>query len=123
MGSSVKKNKEIVNACEHYYDIVNYEIYEGENIKQNIVNMYTDYVFSLEIVTKREKEKLKEVDKVVYKFLTDKRFNREMIKELSNLRISKAVTNVIEYVMNKMVDFFEDYKTVYTRNIYIPRWI
>lgn len=123
MGSSVKRNKEIVNACEHYYDIVNYEIYEGENIKQNIVNMYTDYVFSLEIVTKREKEKLKEVDKVVYKFLTDKRFNREMIKELSNLRISKAVTNVIEYVMNKMVDFFEDYKTVYTRNIYIPRWI
>lgn len=123
MGSSVKKNKEIVNACEHYYDIVNYEIYEGENIKQNIVNMYTDYVFSMEIVTKREKEKLKEVDKVVYKFLTDKRFNREMIKELSNLRISKAVTNVIEYVMNKMIEFFEDYKTVYTRNIYIPRWI
>ena len=75
------------------------------------------------ILTKREKEKLAEVDKIVYKFLTDKRFNREMIKELSNLRISKAVTNVIEYVMNKMIEFFEDYKTVYTRNIYIPRWI
>lgn len=120
---SYNMNKEIVNACKHYYDIVNFEIYEGENIKQNIINMYTDYIFSMDIITKREKEKLAEVDKIVYKFLTDKRFNREMIKELSNLRISKAVTNVIEYVMNKMIEFFEDYKTVYTRNIYIPRWI
>lgn len=120
---SYNKNKEIVNSCKHYYDIVNFEIYEGENIKQNIINMYTDYIFSMDIITKREKEKLAEVDKIVYKFLTDKRFNREMIKELSNLRISKAVTNVIEYVMNKMIEFFEDYKTVYTRNIYIPRWI
>lgn len=117
------KNKEIINACEYYYDIVNYEIYEGENIKQNIVKMYKDYVFSMEIVTKREKEKLANIDKIVYKFLTDRRFYKEMVRELSNLRVSKAVNNVVEYVMNKMVEFFDNYKTIYTRNIYIPRWI
>lgn len=117
------KNKEIINACEHYYDIVNYEIYEGENIKNNVIKMYKDYVFSMDIVTKREKEKLASIDKIIYKFLTDRRFYKEMVKELSNLRVSKAVTNVVEFVMNKMVEFFDNYKTIYTRNIYIPRWI
>lgn len=120
---SFNKNKEIVGVCKYYYDIVNYEIYEDDKIKQNIINLYIEYIFSFDIVTKREKEKLEQIDKIVYKFLTDKRFNKEMIRELSHLRVSKAVSNVVEYVMNKMIEYFENYKTVYTRNIYIPRWI
>ncbi len=120
---SCSKNKEIVNACKHYYDIVNYEICMEDKLNQNIINIYTDYIFNLDIITKREKEKLAEIDRIVFKFLTDKRFNKEMVKELSNLRVSKSITNLNEYVMNKMVEFFENYKTVYTRNIYIPRWI
>ncbi len=120
---SFNKNKEIVSVCKHYYDIVNFEIYEDDKIKQNIINLYIEYIFSFDIVTKREKEKLEQIDKIVYKFLTDKRFNKEMVRELSHLRVSKAVSNVVEYVMNKMIEYFENYKTVYTRNIYIPRWI
>ena len=120
---SFNKNKEIVSVCKYYYDIVNFEIYEDDKIKQNIINLYIEYIFSFDIVTKREKEKLEQIDKIVYKFLTDKRFNKEMIRELSHLRVSKAVSNVVEYVMNKMIEYFENYKTVYTRNIYIPRWI
>lgn len=120
---SFNKNKEIVSVCKHYYDIVNFEIYEDDKIKQNIINLYIEYIFSFDIVTKREKEKLEQIDKIVYKFLTDKRFNKEMIKELSHLKVSRAVSNVVEYVMNKMIEYFENYKTVYTRNIYIPRWI
>lgn len=120
---SFNKNKEIVGVCKYYYDIVNYEIYEDDKIKQNIINLYIEYIFSFDIVTKREKEKLEQIDKIVYKFLTDKRFNKEMVRELSHLRVSKAVSNVVEYVMNKMIEYFENYKTVYTRNIYIPRWI
>ena len=120
---SFNKNKEIVGVCKYYYDIVNFEIYEDDKIKQNIINLYIEYIFSFDIVTKREKEKLEQIDKIVYKFLTDKRFNKEMVRELSHLRVSKAVSNVVEYVMNKMIEYFENYKTVYTRNIYIPRWI
>ncbi len=120
---SFNKNKEIVSVCKYYYDIVNFEIYEDDKIKQNIINLYIEYIFSFDIVTKREKEKLEQIDKIVYKFLTDKRFNKEMVSELSHLRVSKSVSNVVEYVMNKMIEYFENYKTVYTRNIYIPRWI
>ena len=120
---SFNKNKEIVSVCKYYYDIVNFEIYEDDKIKQNIINLYIEYIFSFDIVTKREKEKLEQIDKIVYKFLTDKRFNKEMVSELSHLRVSKSVSNVVEYVMNKMMEYFENYKTVYTRNIYIPRWI
>ncbi len=121
--NSFNKNKEIVSVCKYYYDIVNFDIYESDKISQKIINLYKSYIFSMENVTKREKEKLKEIDKIVYKFLTDKRFNKEIIKELSHLKVSRGITNLVEYVMNKMIEYYENYKTIYTRNIYIPRWI
>ena len=57
------------------------------------------------------------------KFIEDKRFKKEMCDYLGNLKVSKSVTNLVEYVISKMIVFFDDYKDMITRNIYIPRWI
>lgn len=121
--NSFSKNKKIVEICKNYYKIVNSLLYEGDKITQNIIRIYEDYIFGLEIVTKREVEKLQTIDKIMLKFVTDGKFKKEMCEYFSNLKVSKAVNNLVEYVMNKMVAFAEDYKDYYTRNIYIPRWI
>ena len=55
--------------------------------------------------------------------LTDSSFKNEMCSRLSKLTISRGVSNVVEYIMNKLILYFEDYKDTITRNIYIPRWI
>lgn len=121
--NSFNKNKEVVNICKNYYKVVNAPIYEGDKITSNMIRMYVDYIFGMEIITKREKEKLITVDKIMYKFITDSRFKKEMVNVLSNIKVSNKVNNVVEFVMNKLIIFFEDYKDIYTRNIYIPRWI
>lgn len=121
--NSFNKNKEIVEVCKNYYTIVNAEIYEGDEVTLNIIKLYEDFIFGMDIVTKREKEKLALIDRIMLKFITDNRFRKEMCAHLGSLRVSKGVHNLVEYVMNKMIVFFEDYKDIYTRNIYIPRWI
>jgi len=121
--NSFNKNKEVVNICKNYYTIVNCEIYEGEEVTSNIIKLYEDFIFGLDIITKREKEKLVLIDKIMLKFINDKRFKKEMCDHLGSLRVSKGVTNLVEYVINKMIVFFEDYKDMITRNIYVPRWI
>ena len=121
--NSFSKNKKIVNICKNYYRIINSFIYEGDKATINIIRMYEDYIFSLDIITKREIEKLTLVDNIMLKFVSDGRFKKEMCEYFSNLKVSDCVSNLVEYVMNKMITFFEDYKDIYTRNIYIPRWI
>lgn len=121
--NSFNKNKEVVSICKNYYKIVNADIYDGDKVTVNMIKMYEDYIFGMDIITKREKEKLVTIDKIMYKFITDSRFKKEMLGELTNIRVSNKVNNLVEYVMNKLIVFFEDYKDFYTRNIYIPRWI
>ncbi len=121
--NSFNKNKEVVDICKNYYTIVNSDICEGDEVTSNIINLYMDYIFGLEIITKREREKLVLIDNIMLKFISDNRFKKEMCAHLGSLRVSKGVTNLVEYVMNKMIVFFEDYKDIITRNIYVPRWI
>lgn len=121
--NSFNKNKEVVNICKNYYDIKNACIYEGDDVTFNIVKIYEDYIFGLDIITKREKEKMALIDRIMLKFISDSRFKKEMCEHLGSLRVNKGVTNLVEYVVNKMIVFFEDYKDMITRNIYVPRWI
>ncbi len=121
--NSFNKNKQIVNICKNYYKIVNSDINERDKETYQIIKIYTDYIFSLETVTQREVEKLTKIDNIMYKFITDNKFKKEMLNKLSTLKVNSAVTNLQEYVMNKIIEYFEDYKETITRNIYIPRWI
>mgnify|MGYP004633994633 CR=1 FL=1 len=121
--NSFNKNKEIIKVCKNYYEIVNSDTYKNDKITSNIVKLYKDYIFGMDIITQREREKMVSIDNIMYKFVTDIRFKKEMENKLSKLTISKNVIDLVSYVMNKMIEYFEDYKDTYTRNIYIPRWI
>ncbi len=117
------KNKEVVKICKHYYDIVNTEIGEKDAVTYKIIRLYEDYVFGQDIITKREVEKMELVDDIMFKFISDSRFKKELCDYFLRIRVSKAVTNLVDYVISKMIEFFKEYKDIYTRNIYIPRWI
>ena len=121
--NSFNKNKEIVSICKNYYKIVNSDFVSHDKFSCNVIKIYRDYLFNIEVITMREKEKLVLIDNIMYKFITDKRFNKEMISKLSSLKVGKSVTNVVEYAINKLIEYFDEYKDTYTRSIYIPRWI
>lgn len=121
--NSFNKNKEVIKVCKNYYEIVNSDTYKNDKITENMIKLYKDYIFGMDIITQREREKMISIDNIMYKFVTDIRFKKEMENKLSKLTVSKNVIDLVSYVMNKMIEYFEDYKDTYTRNIYIPRWI
>ena len=88
-----------------------------------MIKLCRDYIFNIEHITVREREKMVIIDNIMYKFVTDSSFKSEMCSRLSKLTVSRGVSNVVEYIMNKLILYFEDYKDTITRNIYIPRWI
>ncbi len=117
------KNKEIVKICKNYYDIVNSEIGENDKVTYKIIRLYEDFIFGQDIITKREVEKLELIDKIMYKFISDSRFKKELCDYFLHIRVNSGVSDLASYVAGKMIEFFNEYKDIYTRNIYIPRWI
>ena len=121
--NSFNKNKEVVSICKNYYTIVNSEVYKNDKITQNMIKLYKDYIFNIENITVREREKMVSIDNIMYKFITDIKFKKDICDKLSKLSIPSRINNLVEYTINKILEYFEDYKDTMTRNIYIPRWI
>lgn len=121
--NSFNKNKEVVSICKNYYTIVNSEVYKNDKITHNMIKLYKDYIFNIENITIREREKMVSIDNIMYKFITDIKFKKDICDKLSKLSIPSRINNLVEYTINKILEYFEDYKDTMTRNIYIPRWI
>ena len=121
--NSFNKNKSVVSICKNYYTIVNSEVYKNDKITQNMIKLYKDYIFNIENITVREREKMVSIDNIMYKFITDIKFKKDICDKLSKLSVSSRINNLVEYTINKILEYFEDYKDTMTRNIYIPRWI
>lgn len=121
--NSFNKNKEVVSICKNYYTIVNSEVYKNDKITHNMIKLYKDYFFNIENITVREREKMVSIDNIMYKFITDIKFKKDICDKLSKLRVPSRINNLVEYTINKILEYFEDYKDTMTRNIYIPRWI
>ena len=121
--NSINKNKEVVSICKNYYTIVNSEVYKNDKITQNMIKLYKDYIFNIENITVREREKMVSIDNIMYKFITDIKFKKDICDKLSKLSVPYRINNLVEYTINKILEYFEDYKDTMTRNIYIPRWI
>ncbi len=121
--NSFNKSKEVVSICKNYYTIVNSEVYKNDKITQNMIKLYKDYIFNIENITVREREKMVSIDNIMYKFITDIKFKKDICDKLSKLSVSSRINNLVEYTINKILEYFEDYKDTMTRNIYIPRWI
>ena len=121
--NSFNKNKEVVSICKNYYTIVNSEVYKNDKITHNMIKLYKDYIFNIENITVREREKMVSIDNIMYKFITDIKFKKDICDKLSKLSVPSKINNLVEYTINKILEYFEDYKDTMTRNIYIPRWI
>lgn len=121
--NSFNKNKGVVSICKNYYTIVNSEVYKNDKITQNMIKLYKDYIFNIENITVREREKMVSIDNIMYKFITDIKFKKDICDKLSKLSVPSRINNLVEYTINKILEYFEDYKDTMTRNIYIPRWI
>ena len=115
-------NKEVLNYCPNYFNIVNFDFNDGDLVSEKLVNIYKNYVFSINLEDKKEIDKVKELDHVLSKYIEDYIFRSEMQKEIVTVRIKKD-NNILRNIVDAILKIFTDYEEYTTRKLYISKWI
>lgn len=120
---SALKNKEILNHCPDYYKIINNEIMENDPVTIKLIQVFQEYVFTIDINDEKQKIILKKISEALNKYFEDGEFKKELINTMSTLKIRVGMNNVLEFIVKKIIESYDKYLEYYTRNLYIPRWI
>lgn len=118
----MNKNKQILKHCPNFYKIMDFEFYEDDKLSQKLINVYHDYVFSIELNDKKGIKKLEQIDFIINKYIDDYFFRKELRSEMNKIRVRKG-EDILEAIINWIIKVFDNYEIGYTRNIYFSRWI
>lgn len=119
----MKKNKVIVKQCPYFYKISNFEIDNDDIITLKLIEIYKNFIFSIDIENNEDLKMAEKLDFVLNKYIEDYYFRKDMKERLMNLKASKKNPNITKWLADKIIDAFESYESGYTRNIYFARWI
>lgn len=118
----MNSNKEILNYCPNYYNIVNFDFQENDLISEKLVNIYKNYIFSINIQNCEEVEKVQELDRVLSNYIADYLFRSTLQKEIVTVKVKKD-NNIIRNLVDIIIKIFSNYEEYTTRRIYISKWI
>ena len=123
MANRFYRNKELLKYCPNYYKIVNEEFFEEDNISKKIIEIYTEYIFSIKYLNESTINKLTKFDKLINRYFDNSEFKEELSKGLLKIKVKNTETNVIDFIVDEFIKLEENYNEGYTRNVYIPKWI
>lgn len=115
-------NKEVLNYCPNYYNIVDFDFHDNDLISEKLVSIYKNYVFSINIQNREEIEKVQELDRVLANYIHDYLFRSALQKEIVEVKVKKD-NNVLKSLVDIIIKIFSHYEEYTTRKIYISKWI
>lgn len=122
MENTYKRNKKYLAYCPNYYKITEFEYYEDDYISEKLIQIYHQFIFSIDLENKEQINKLRMIDKILSKYIDDYSFRHELKTGLLKVKVKKN-SNILESLVNQIIDLFDNYETTFTRTIYIARWI
>ena len=137
--NSFKKNKKflayIINKCTYKEqdntrtaftgndDEMFLHYYEDDYVSEKLIQVYQEYIFTVDLENKEQVNKLRMIDKILAKYIEDYNFRHELKTGLLKIKVKKSSSNILEVLVNSIIDLFDNYETTFTRTIYIARWI
>ena len=119
----MKKNKLILKHCPYFHKIINFEYSEDDNISYKLIDMYKNYVFSIDINNEEDIQRVEKIDYVLNKYIEDYFFRKDIRNRILNIRVKKDANNLLKNLVDGVIRAFDSYEMDYTRNIYFARWI
>ena len=117
------ENKIVIKYCKDYYRIINEEFSELDIMSDKVIEIYQEFIFSINPRNKSELKEAIELNKTVVRYFDDREFKTILSNSLKSLKVSKSEKNLVSYIAKYMISEFNKYMEGYTRNLYIPRWI
>ena len=118
----MNSNKEILNYCPNYYNIVNFDFDLSDTISNKLVSIYKNYIFSTSINDKESINKINELDRVLNNYIKDHLFRSTLQDQIVHVKVKKD-SNILRSIVDVILKIFDDYEEYTTRRIYISKWI
>jgi len=119
---TVEKFKEILKHCPNFYNIINFEFKDTDVISGKLINIYKNYIFSINLDNTEEVSHLEELDRVLSNYMHDFLFRSTLQKEIVTVKVNRN-GNIIRSFVESILKIFSNYEEYTTRKIYISRWI
>lgn len=116
-------NKVVLKYCPDYYRIINEEFNELDYMSDKIIQVFQQYIFSIDIRNKNDIKKISSLNKAIVRYFDDREFKTILTNFLLALKVPKGTKNVVSIIVGNIIEQHLKYMEGFTRNIYIPRWI
>ena len=116
------KNKIILSYCKNFERIMNTDFLEGDNISLQLIKIYKEFIFNIDINNEDEINKAKDIDVVMGKYVEDYAFRKKLQAEMHTIKVKKG-NNIITTIVESIIAIFKNYELELTRKIYISKWI
>ena len=118
----MKNNKLVLSYCKNFEKIINTDFLEGDNLSLQLVKIYQDYIFNIDITNEEELNNAIEIDKIMARYIDDYLFRKTLKQELLRVKVKKC-GNVIKTIVENIIAIFHRVEFEATRKIYISKWI
>lgn len=118
----MNKNKLVLKHCANFYKITNFAFDEDDYISIKLVDIYEDFIFSIDENDKEQLSKVESIDYILAKYIDDYNFRKEIKKGILNIKVKRSA-NIIDAIINAIISLFNKYEDGLTRNIYFARWV
>jgi len=116
-------NKQIIEMCPNFYKIIEFSPYEDDVISTKLIKIYQQYIFRIDINNSEDVSYVKELDKVIGKYIDDYLFRKEVKKEIVKIRVNREDRDILRTIIRAIIRIFYNYEEYTTRVIYISKWI
>ena len=78
-------NKLVLNYCPNFHKIVNFDISEEDTISRKLISIYQDYVFNVDLANVEDTKLVREIDKVLARYIDDYEFRKNLMLKLKKV--------------------------------------
>lgn len=110
----------ILDKCPKYDDISNYVYLENDYFSKDLIDLYQDFVFSVDIDNQDELSLLELVNKTMEKYIKDHNFAKALRNRFENPELDK---DNIKEIMEAIVIFTAIYEEESLKHIANTKWI
>ncbi len=119
----LKNNKLILSYCKNFAKINNTDFLEGDTLSIQLVKIYKDYIFKIDINNEDEIENAIELDKIMARYIDDYQFRKTLKQELLRVKVKSSCKDIIKTIVENIIEIFKRVEFEQTRRIYISKWI
>lgn len=118
----MNKNKLIISYSPNFYKIINYEYPVEDDITSKIIKIYERFIFGINPDNKKDVEIVKELDRILYKYMNDYNFRKQMKQDIFEIKATKG-KDLVKSIVLGIIKIYEKFENDITRNIHVSRWI